>query len=202
MRPISPAPGSTSASEPDPRSAEELKALGRSRYKATRAAVVSEVVVTCVTDSPQMAKSSSVRRSAEGLAAGSLLIDCSTISPASAREFASASKTKASPCSTHRCREDRRARGRNADDHGRRGGLRPGAGADILQRWPHDHPYRAARLRTDRQGGQPGHLVRHVPCVAEGVVLAMKAGMDPERVVSALSGGRPARGSSRTGADA
>ena len=60
----------------------------------------SEMVVGCVTDSPQVNEVLfGPGALAEGFAPGSLLIDCSTISPASARDFGRASKSVGSPWS-------------------------------------------------------------------------------------------------------
>jgi 3-hydroxyisobutyrate dehydrogenase len=74
-----------------PGRAEPLKAHGAVEVATPRElASAAEVVVTCVTDSPQLRDVLfGPEGLAEGFVAGSLLIDCSTISPGSAREFAS-----------------------------------------------------------------------------------------------------------------
>jgi len=176
-----------------PGRAEELKALGAVEVQSPRElAVVSEVVVTCVTDSPQMAEVLfGPAGLAEGLAAGPLLIDCSTISPASAREF-----------------------GQRLQDQGVAmldapvSGGSEGAVAGTLTIMVGGEASDLERARDILQAmgrtithigplgsGQIAKAVNQVIlcgtylAVAEGVVLAMKAGMDPERVVSALSGG-------------
>lgn len=176
-----------------PGRAEELKALGAVEVQSPRElARASEVVVTCVTDSPQMAEVLfGPTGLAEGFAAGSLLIDCSTISPASAREF-----------------------GQRLQDQGVAmldapvSGGSEGAVAGTLTIMVGGEPSDLERAQDILQAmgrtithigplgsGQIAKAVNQVILcgtylgVAEGVVLAMKAGMDPERVVGALSGG-------------
>ena len=82
-----------------PGRANELKALGAVEVGSPRElAMSSEVVVTCVTDSPQMAEVLfGPDGLADGFSSGSLLIDCSTISPASARDFGQRLQDKGAP---------------------------------------------------------------------------------------------------------
>ena len=72
-----------------PGRAGPLVALGAvEAHSPLEVAQASDLVVTCVTDSPQVAEVLfGPDGLAEGLVPGSLLIDCSTISPASAREI-------------------------------------------------------------------------------------------------------------------
>ena len=94
-----------------PGRAGPLLALGAVEAHSPReVASASDVVVTCVTDSPQVAEVLfGPDGLAEGLVPGSLLIDCSTISPASRAGSGRASKTVASPCSMRPFQEVRRA---------------------------------------------------------------------------------------------
>ena len=123
----------------------------------------SDVVVSCVTDSPQLREVLfGPNGLAEGLAPGSLFIDCSTISPASAREFAAQLDQKGvamvdAPVSGG---SEGAVAGTltimvggesQAVAVGERGARRHG---------PHHHPPRPDRLGAGRQGGQPGDLVR------------------------------------------
>lgn len=176
-----------------PRKAAPLVALGA--REATSPAGVgreSDVVFVCVSDSSDV---ESVVLGpdglAEGLAPGSLVVDCSTISPATTRSIAE------------------RLRGRrigflDAPVSGGSEGAREatltvfvGGDASDLER---------ARPILERIGrtithvgpvgaGQVTKTVNQVMIagtylgVAEGIVLAMRAGLDPATVVGALSGG-------------
>jgi 3-hydroxyisobutyrate dehydrogenase len=176
-----------------PGRAEALRALGAIEVASPRElASASEIVVSCVTDSPQVGEVIFGRDGlAEGFSPGSLLIDCSTISPASAREFAKGLS----------------AQGVAMIDAPVSGGSE-GAVAGTLTIMVGGEP-----AEVDRAGGvlsAMGRTITHlgpvgsgqtakavnqvILCgtylgVAEGLVLAMKAGMDAEAVVSALSGG-------------
>jgi 3-hydroxyisobutyrate dehydrogenase len=155
-------------------------------------AAASEVVVTCVPDSPQVAE---VLFGPEGLAPGfaegSLFIDCSTISPARAREFG----------------ERLAAAGVAMVDAPVSGGsegakaatltIMVGGEATDVER---ARPVLGAMGRTVTHlgplgSGQAAKAVNQVILcgtylgVAEGIVLAMKAGLDPGAVVGALAGG-------------
>ncbi len=176
-----------------PGRAEELKSLGATEAASPRElASASELVVTCVTDSPQMAEVVfGADGLAEGLAAGSVLIDCSTISPASARELG-------------RRLEDLGVAMLDAPVSGGSEGAVAGTltimvGGDpvVLER-ASDVLHAMGRTITHigpLGSGQVAKAVNQVIlcgtylAVAEGVVLAMKAGLDPERVVGALAGG-------------
>jgi 3-hydroxyisobutyrate dehydrogenase len=176
-----------------PGRAKELKALGAVEVGSPRElAMSSEVVVTCVTDSPQMAE---VLFGPDGLAdgftSGSLLIDCSTISPASARDFGQRLQDKGvamldAPVSG----------GSEGAVHGTLTIMVGGEPEDLERA----QEILQAMGRTITHlgplgSGQIAKAVNQVIlcgtylAVAEGVVLAIKAGMDAERVVGALSGG-------------
>jgi 3-hydroxyisobutyrate dehydrogenase len=176
-----------------PGRAEALKALGAQEVSSPRElAAASEVVVTCVTDSPQVAE---VVFGPEGLAEGfadaSLLIDCSTISPASARQFAE----RLSPLGVAML---------DAPVSGGSEGAVAGTLTIMVGGEPADvergRDVLAAMGRTITHlgpvgSGQIAKAVNQVILcgtylgVAEGIVLAMKAGVDVEALVTALSGG-------------
>jgi 3-hydroxyisobutyrate dehydrogenase len=176
-----------------PGRAGALVALGaKEAFTPRELASVSEVVVTCVTDSPQVSEVLfGPDGLAEGLAEGSVLIDCSTISPAAAREFAgrlgeSGVAMLDAPVS-------------GGSEGAVAGTLTIMVGGDAAQ-LERTRDVLAAMGRTITHfgpvgSGQVAKAVNQVILcgtylgVAEGVVLAMKAGMDAEAVVNALSGG-------------
>ncbi|MGA3351876.1 MAG: NAD(P)-dependent oxidoreductase [Acidimicrobiales bacterium] len=176
-----------------PGRAGALVALGAIEVASPRElAGASEVVVTCVTDSPQVGEVIfGPDGLAEGFAPGSLLIDCSTISPASAREFAARLE----------------AHGVAMLDAPVSGGSE-GAVAGTLTIMVGGQAAELDRARDVLSA--MGHTITHlgpvgsgqvakavnqvILCgtylgVAEGIVLALKSGMDAAAVVSALSGG-------------
>jgi 3-hydroxyisobutyrate dehydrogenase len=176
-----------------PGRAEELKSLGATEAANPRElARASELVVTCVTDSPQMAEVVfGADGLAEGLAAGSVLIDCSTISPASTRELGGRLK-------------DLGVAMLDAPVSGGSEGAVAGTLTIMVGGDPADLERASDVLQAMGRtithigplgSGQVAKAVNQVILcgtylgVAEGVVLAMKAGLDPERVVGALAGG-------------
>jgi 3-hydroxyisobutyrate dehydrogenase len=176
-----------------PGRAEPLSELGATEVRSPRqVARASDVVVTCVPDAPQVDEVLfGPDGLAEGFAEGSLFIDCSTISPARARQFG----------------ERLGAQGVAMVDAPVSGGSE-GAKAGTLTIMVGGAPSDVERARPvlDAMGrtithlgplgsGQVAKAVNQVILcgtylgVAEGVVLAMKAGLDPALVVGALSGG-------------
>jgi 3-hydroxyisobutyrate dehydrogenase len=176
-----------------PGRAESLRELGAVEVRSPReVASASEVVVACLTDSPQVGDVLfGPDGLAEGFVEGSLFIDCSTISPASAREFGA------------RLGDD----GVAMLDAPVSGGSE-GAVAGTLTIMVGGEPTALERGRTVLEAmgrtithlgpigsGQVVKAVNQVILcgtylgVAEGIVLAIKAGMDPQQVVTALSGG-------------
>jgi 3-hydroxyisobutyrate dehydrogenase len=176
-----------------PGRAGPLLALGAVEASSPReVARASDVVVTCVTDSPQVAEvlfgSDGL---VEGLAPGSLFIDCSTISPASAREMGARLK-------------DHDVAMLDAPVSGGSEGAVAGTLTIMVGGEPTDveraHDVLHAMGRTVTHlgpigSGQVAKAVNQVILcgtylgVAEGIVLAMKAGMDVERLITALAGG-------------
>jgi 3-hydroxyisobutyrate dehydrogenase len=152
----------------------------------------SDVVIVCVSDTPDVeAVLFGEHGVAEGLASGGMVIDCSSISPASTRTFA----------------ERLAGQGVGYVDAPVSGGSEGaknatltifcgGTDADVERA----RPILAILGKTITHFGLPGsgQAVKAVNqviiagvylAVAEGLVLTMKAGLDPEAVVSALGGG-------------
>lgn len=173
--------------------ADELAELG-----ATVAASPAElarscdVIVACLTDSPQVeAVLFGPEGLAEGLTSGSLFIDCSTISPLKAREFA----------------ERLSLLGVSMLDAPVSGGSEGAknatlsimvGGEDVDVGRAHDVLGAMGRTVTHLGpvgAGQWAKAINQVILcgvylgVAEGVTLGLKAGLDVERVLSALKGG-------------
>lgn len=176
-----------------PGRAADLVALGATEAP-TPAAVgaAADVVVSCVSDTPDVeAVLFGEDGVAHGLAAGGLVIDCSTISPSATAAFA----------------ERLAAQGIQFVDAPVSGGsegarnatltIFVGGAPDAVERAT---PVLQALGRTITRFGPAGsgQAVKAVNqvmiagvylAVAEGMVLAMKAGLDPEAVASALGGG-------------
>ena len=176
-----------------PGHAAELEALGV-RIAGTPAALASavDVVLVCVSDTLDV---ESVLFGPDGVAAGaaagSLVIDCSTIDPAATRRFAAALARQGIGFV-------------DAPVTGGSEGARNATLAILVGGAPVDleraRPILSAIGRTVTHlgpvgAGQAAKAVNQVILagtylgVAEGLVLALKAGLDPEQVVTALSGG-------------
>ena len=171
----------------------ELEALGVT-VAATPAALAStaDLVLVCVSDTPDVeAVLFAADGVAAGAAAGTLVIDCSTIDPAASRRFAA------------RLAEQGIAFV-DAPVTGGSEGARNATLAILVGGTPADveraRPVLAAIGRTITHfgpvgSGQAAKAVNQVILagtylgVAEGLVLALKAGLDPQQVVEALSGG-------------
>jgi 3-hydroxyisobutyrate dehydrogenase len=158
-------------------------------------AQLSDIVVTCLTDTPQVNDVLFGEHGlAEGLVAGSLFIDCSTISPLSAQEIANRLSELGvtmldAPVS-------------GGSEGARLGTLSIMVGGDQVD-------VERARPVLDAMGSTVTHLgavgsgqwakaINQVILagvylgVAEGITLGLKAGLDIERVVGALVGGAAA----------
>ena len=165
---------------------------GREARTAAEAARDAGVVVVCVSDTPDVeAVLFGPGGAADGIREGGLVIDCSTISPAATAAYAA------------RLRE----RGIGFVDAPVSGGSE-GAKNATLTIFVGGEPEDAERARPILEAmgrtithfgpagsGQAVKAVNQVMLagtylgVAEGMVLAMKAGLDPEAVVGALGGG-------------
>ncbi len=173
--------------------ARPLVDMGATEARSLRElAAAVDVVVLCVSDTPDV---ESVLFGADGIAAGAaagtLVIDCSTISPSATRAFAA------------RLREQGVAMVDAPVSGGSEGAVQAtltimvGGEPDDVAR---AHAVLAAMGRTVTHmgpigAGQATKAVNQVIlcgaylAVAEGIVLAIKAGLDPDTVVAALSGG-------------
>ena len=176
-----------------PGRAPELDRLGVSRADTPAAvAAATDVVVVCVSDTPDV---EGVLFGPDGLAdgarSGQLVIDCSTISPSATRDFAT------------RLAKDGVALVDAPVSGGSEGAQKGtltifcGGAADDVER---ARPVLAAMGKTITHVGPSGagQAVKAVNQVilagtylgvAEGIVLAMKAGLDVPQVVEALGGG-------------
>ena len=173
--------------------ASELDSLGVTRA-ATPADVARTVdrLVICVSDTPDV---EAVLFGAEGVAAGAregqLVIDCSTISPSATRDFAE----RLAPAGVDLV--DAPVSGGSEGAQKATLTIFCGGDASAVERAT---PILAAMGKTithvGRSGsGQAVKAVNQVILagtylgVAEGIVLALKAGLDVEQVVAALGGG-------------
>jgi 3-hydroxyisobutyrate dehydrogenase len=152
----------------------------------------SDVVVVCVSDSPDVEQVLfGPDGVADGLATGGLVIDCSTISPAVTRDLAARLAERGiamvdAPVS-------------GGSEGAQKGTLTIMVGGELADVERAQPVLAAMGTSITHMGpigaGQATKAVNQVILcgsylgVAEGVVLAMKAGLDPEKVVSALSGG-------------
>jgi 3-hydroxyisobutyrate dehydrogenase len=176
-----------------PGRAEELLALGATEAPSPAAvAAASDVVVTCVSDTPDVeAVLFGPDGVAEGIRPGSLVIDCSTISPGATADFA-------------RRLHDRGVGFVDAPVSGGSEGAQKATLTIFVGGEPDDatraRPVLEAMGKTITHFGPAGSgqavkAVNQVVIagaylgVAEGIVLALKAGLDPQAVAGALGGG-------------
>jgi 3-hydroxyisobutyrate dehydrogenase len=176
-----------------PSKVEALRGLGAAAAASPlHVGRASDVVVACLPDSPQVAEVLfGPEGLAEGLLAGSLFIDCSTISPSSAREFGARLAAQGIAML-------------DAPVSGGSEGAKTGTLSIMVGGEPSDveraHPVLGAMGRRVTHlgpigSGQVAKAVNQVILcgtylgVAEGVVLAMKAGLDAELLVDALADG-------------
>ncbi len=176
-----------------PGRAGDLVAAG-AREAASPAEVArrADIVVTCVSDTPDVeAVLFGAEGVAAGLASGALVIDCSTISPDATRSFAARLAEQGvgfvdAPVSG----------GSEGAKNATLTIFTGGSEADVERA----RPVLAAMGKTITHFGPAGagQAVKAVNqvvisgvylAVAEGMVLSMKAGLDPAAVVSALGGG-------------
>lgn len=155
-------------------------------------AAESQIVVLCVSDTPDVeAVLFGPAGVVEGASPGTLVVDCSTISPARTRAFGERLAEVGvalvdAPVS-------------GGSEGARKGTLTimvGGAEADVERARPVlEAMGRSVTHMGPLGAGQVTKAVNQVILagtylgVAEGIVLAMKAGLDPRRVVDALSGG-------------
>jgi 3-hydroxyisobutyrate dehydrogenase len=176
-----------------PGRAEELEGLGVA-VEATASAVgaASDIVVTIVSDTPDVeAVLFGPDGVADGIAPGGLVIDMSTISPSATREFA------ARLARNDVAMLDAPVSG--GSEGAKKGTLSIFAGgeaSDLERARPVLETLGTTITHVGPIGaGQAVKAVNQVILagtylgVAEGIVLALKAGLDVEQVVAALSGG-------------
>jgi 3-hydroxyisobutyrate dehydrogenase len=176
-----------------PGRSHELEALGVEIAATPRAlAASSDIVLVCVSDTPDVeAVLFGPDGVADGGAPGALVIDCSTIDPAGSRRFAARLAERGI------CYVDAPVTG---GSEGARNAtlaiLVGGAPADVERARPVLEAIGRTITHLGPVGaGQAAKAVNQVILaatylgVAEGLVLALKAGLDPQQVVDALSGG-------------
>jgi 3-hydroxyisobutyrate dehydrogenase len=173
--------------------ADEVVALGAT-VAATPAEVgrASDIVVACLTDSPQVEEVLfGANGLAEGLAEDALFIDCSTLSPLKAQEFAERLATSGvamldAPVS-------------GGSEGAKNAALSIMVGGDEAAFARADPVFAAMGKTITHLGpvgaGQWAKAINQVVLagvylgVAEGVTLGLKAGLDVEKVISAIKGG-------------
>jgi 3-hydroxyisobutyrate dehydrogenase len=168
-------------------------AAGASEVGSPRAvAAASDIVVLCVSDTPDVeAVLFGPDGVAEGLARGALVIDCSTISPRATRDFAERLAAVGvgfvdAPVSG----------GSEGAQKGTLTVMVGGSDDDVARAMPVLGAMGATITHMGASGaGQATKAVNQVILsgvylgVAEGMVLAMKSGLDAEKVAGALAGG-------------
>jgi 3-hydroxyisobutyrate dehydrogenase len=176
-----------------PGRAPELAELGvRSAATPAAVATASEIVVTIVSDTPDVeAVLFGADGVADGAAAGCLVVDMSTISPSATRDFAARLAERGvgmldAPVSG----------GSEGAQKGTLSIFVGGDAADLERARPVLEAMGTTITHVGPIGsGQAVKAVNQVILaggylgVAEGIVLAIKAGLDVEQVVAALSGG-------------
>ena len=158
-------------------------------------AEASDVVVICVSDTPDVeAVLFAPDGVSEGASAGTLVVDCSTISPTASREFAARLAQRGvsmvdAPVSG----------GSEGAQKGTLTIMVGGEQSDLTRARPVLETMGHSITHMGQLGsGQATKAVNQVILcgtylgVAEGLVLAMRAGLDPELVVAALGGGAAA----------
>lgn len=176
-----------------PGRAEEPVSVGAVEAETPVAvAVASDIVIICVSDTPDVeAVLFAEQGLAAGLAPGALVIDCSTIAPAATREFGSRLAEGGvalvdAPVSG----------GSEGAQNGTLSIMVGGSEPDVERAMPVLAAMGASITHMGPLGsGQVTKAVNQVILsgvylgVAEGLVLAMKSGLDARQVVEALAGG-------------
>jgi len=179
-----------------PGRATELLGLGAAEAATPRAvAGASDIVVICVSDSPDVeAVLFGTDGVAEGARSGALVVDCSTISPAASRDFGARLAEQGvamvdAPVSG----------GSEGAQKGTLSIMVGGDEVDVARARPVLEAMGSSITHMGPLGaGQATKAVNQVVLcgtylgVAEGLVLAMRNGLDPEQVVAALGGGAAA----------
>jgi 3-hydroxyisobutyrate dehydrogenase len=171
----------------------ELLGLG-AHAAATPAALAerSDVVIVCVTDSPQVEEVIfSPEGLAQGLRPGSLIVDCSTISPLRTRDFAE----RLAPREVHWV-DAPVSGGSEGAQRATLSIMVGGEPADVARAMPVLGAMGSTITHVGELGaGQWTKAINQVMIagtylgVAEGITLGLKAGLDMDKVVAALAGG-------------
>jgi 3-hydroxyisobutyrate dehydrogenase len=174
------------------RAAAPLSAGATEALSPREVATLSEVVVICVSDTPDVeAVLFGDDGLATGLREGALVIDCSTIAPAATRDFAARLAASGiglvdAPVSG----------GSEGAERGTLTIMAGGTDDDIARAMPVLEAMGSSITHMGPSGaGQATKAVNQVILagvylgVAEGMVLAMKSGLDAEKVAGALAGG-------------
>jgi 3-hydroxyisobutyrate dehydrogenase len=175
---------------------EPLLSLGARRAASPAdAAQDADAVLTCVSDTPDVeAVLVGPAGVIETLRRGALVIDCSTIAPSAARGLAAAFEERGigfvdAPVSG----------GSEGAINGTLAVMAGGSEADLLRATPLLQTFGQRITHVGPPGaGQVAKAVNQVvisgayQAIAEGIVLAAKAGVDPRRVVAAIQGGAAA----------
>jgi 3-hydroxyisobutyrate dehydrogenase len=176
-----------------PDRATDLIGLGATEAASpAEVAARSQTVVVCVSDTPDVeAVIFGPNGIAAGAPAGSLVIDCSTISPEATRDFGRRLSEKGI------CLVDAPVSG--GSEGARLGTLTMfvgGADEDVARARPVLEAMGKTITHLGPVGnGQSAKAVNQVVIagtylgLAEGLILGLKAGLDPEKLVAALSGG-------------
>jgi 3-hydroxyisobutyrate dehydrogenase len=174
------------------RAGDLITAGAREAATPADAARAADIVVVCVSDTPDVeAVLFGADGVATGLADGGLVIDCSTISPAATVRFAQRLAESGIAL------VDAPVSGGSEGARNATLTIFVGGDGEAVKR---AHPVLAAMGRTITHFGPAGSgqavkAVNQVVIsgvylgVAEGMVLALRAGLDPEAVASALGGG-------------
>ena len=171
----------------------EVVALGARRATSpSEVGAASDIVVLCVTDSPQVEEVLfSPAGLSDGLAAGSLIIDCSSISPLETRAFAERLETQ-----RVRWVDAPVSGGSEGALHGTLSIMVGGEESDVERARPVLQVMGSNITHVGELGaGQWTKAINQVILagtylgVAEGVALDLSAGLDMNKVVAAISGG-------------
>lgn len=171
---------------------EALASRGARRADSPSAAAAAGIVLVCVSDTKDVeAVLTGEQGVASGIADGGLVIDCSTISPAATQQLAEAFQRQGvgyvdAPVSG----------GSEGAIKGTLAVMCGGTESDVARARPVLEVIGGAVTHVGPAGaGQVTKAVNQVvisgtyQAVAEGIVLARKAGVDPARVVEAIAGG-------------
>jgi len=163
---------------------------------AQELAAASDVVVMCLTDSPQVeAVLFGETGLASGLAPGSIVVDCTTLSPLKAREFATRLHTQGVSAVDAPVSGGSEARGTQRSPSWSAVRTRTSLESiPFCERWQVHQPSRSGRSGSVGQGHQPGHSLGRLPRGGGRSHARVEGDLDAQKVVDALVGGAADRG--------